>query len=98
MIVLWGILYTTVHNINYNIVPSSVHIKHHLDKNTNYGIDIWDIIFQTKYNNDPTDIENINHYTINLFICTACVILYLWWRTPNNITMNSVLVPTTDGI
>ena len=74
---LWGLLYCTIHIINYSIVPSKVHMKHHLDKTSNYGIDIWDILFGTKYNDDPNEIESINHYSINLIILTAFVVVLI---------------------
>lgn len=76
-IIIWGLLYATVHNINYVIYPSQVHIKHHIDKFTNYGVDIWDIIFNTKYIDDEP--EDINHYAINCIICTIIVCCGLWW-------------------
>tara|TARA_B100000902_G_C27290147_1_gene906644 strand:+ start:1362 stop:2102 length:741 start_codon:yes stop_codon:yes gene_type:complete len=63
---IWGLLYATVHNINYMIWPPSTHRDHHIDNKTNFGIDIYDIIFGTKY--DWDDIENINHYSFNLII------------------------------
>ena len=53
------------HIINYNIIKPKVHEEHHEDKNTNFGIDIWDILFNTKNN---SDIENFNHSIINLII------------------------------
>ena len=74
---LWGLLYCTIHIVNYNIIPSDVHMKHHLDKTTNYGVDIWDILFRTKYNDDPNEIEIINHYAINVVIITAIIILLI---------------------
>ena len=52
-------------------------MKHHLDKTSNYGIDIWDILFGTKYNDDPNEIESINHYSINLIILTAFVVVLI---------------------
>jgi hypothetical protein len=69
---LWGLLYATVHIINYSLYPSLTHNYHHFDKYTNYGIDIWDILFGTK--NENTPVENINHYGINLIILTALII------------------------
>jgi len=80
VIVIWGMAYVTVHNINYILFPSTTHVKHHLNKNNNYGIDLWDIMFGTKYQDDITDIENINHYAINLILCTVCVSLWLLWK------------------
>lgn len=62
---IWGLFYATVHIINYNIIKPKVHEEHHDDKNTNFGIDIWDILFNTKNN---SDIENFNHSIINLII------------------------------
>ena len=79
MIVIWGLSYATVHNINYVLFPSHVHMKHHSNKHTNYGMDIWDIIFNTKYEEDLTDIEDINHYIINFFICTIIICTWLWY-------------------
>ncbi len=72
-ILLWTTAYATIHNINYNIIKPTCHIDHHKDDKTNYGIDIYDIIFGTKYNWD--DLENYNHYSINMIIITISIIL-----------------------
>ena len=80
ILVLWGIGYATVHNINYNLYPSPAHMKHHINKHTNYGIDIWDIMFGTKYQDDLTDIENINHYSINMIVLTLLIAGWMYWR------------------
>ena len=77
-IVLWGISYATVHNINYVISPSKIHMNHHVNKFTNYGIDIWDIVFNTKMPGDS--IEDINHYSINFIICSLIIGWWVWWR------------------
>jgi hypothetical protein len=74
---LWGLLYCTIHIINYNIVPSKVHINHHMEKTTNYGIDFWDIMLGTKYDNNSNDVEIINHYAINIAILTGIIILLI---------------------
>ena len=73
VIFLWAFLYATVHNINYNIVHPSTHRDHHRKKTTNYGIDFYDIFFNSKF--DIADIEDQNHGAINLVILTA-IILY----------------------
>jgi hypothetical protein len=73
-VILWGLIYPTIHLINYDIIKCQVHMNHHLDKHTNYGIDIWDIMFNTKYQGDNTDIENINHYSINVVIISAILV------------------------
>lgn len=79
VITLWGLMYATIHNINYVLYPPATHILHHVDKSTNYGIDIWDIIFNTKYDGDfsADKIENINHYAINTAIITVAILLVM---------------------
>lgn len=72
IILLWALSYATVHNINYLFIKPSVHRDHHIDDQTNYGIDIADIIFDTKY--DLTDIESHNHMSINFLIITGLII------------------------
>jgi hypothetical protein len=74
VIILWAFFYATVHNMNYLLVKPSTHKEHHLDDQTNYGIDIWDIIIGSKY--DWTNIETHNHTAINLIVITA-IIIYL---------------------
>tara|TARA_Y100001980_G_C14525334_1_gene300804 strand:+ start:313 stop:960 length:648 start_codon:yes stop_codon:yes gene_type:complete len=66
---IWAILYTSIHLINYNLFPCEEHINHHKDPNTNYGIEIYDILFNTKNKTDIL-VENYNHYSINLIIIT----------------------------
>jgi len=73
VVLLWCFMYATIHNINYNILHPSVHRDHHKDCHTNYGIDVMDILFNTKY--DKEDIENFNHVSINLLILTLIILL-----------------------
>jgi hypothetical protein len=80
ILLLWALFYATVHNINYRIIESIEHENHHKDEKTNYGIDIVDIILNSKYNtkhksNIPITIEDHNHAAINIVIIT---ILILW--------------------
>jgi len=74
IILLWALAYATIHNINYLFIKPSVHRDHHIDEHTNYGIDIADILFDTKYNLD--DIETHNHVSINLIIITLIIIYF----------------------
>ena len=67
---IWAILYTSIHLINYNLVPCKEHMNHHKDSSTNYGIEIYDILFDTKNKNDVS-VENYNHYSINMIIITS---------------------------
>jgi len=72
VVLLWALLYATLHNINYSYIKSTVHRDHHLHDNTNYGIDIADIIFDTKWN--MNDIEDHNHYSINIILIAICIV------------------------
>lgn len=71
-VLLWGLMYATTHNINYLYLRPSTHRDHHLHPSTNFGIDLTDILFNTKYN--WNDIENYNHISINLIIITILII------------------------
>jgi hypothetical protein len=77
VIILWALMYATTHNINYVFLKPSTHRDHHIDDNTNFGIDIADIIFDTKYNLD--DIETHNHVSINLIIITLLIVYFYKW-------------------
>ena len=70
---VWGLSYATVHNINYLYLMPQTHSDHHKDKHSNLGMDIWDIIFGTKYNWD--DIEDVNHYAVNFILSSIVIIL-----------------------
>jgi hypothetical protein len=79
ILMLWALFYATVHNINYNLTHPIEHKHHHIDANTNYGIDIVDIILNTKYNTihhpEKTTFEDHNHASINIILLT----IYLIW-------------------
>lgn len=62
---IWGFGYATIHIINYQFVDHTEHIQHHENPETNYGHDIWDILFNTKYDDS---CENYNHTVINCLI------------------------------
>ena len=44
-------------------ISSETHRKHHVNCNTNYGIEQWDILFNSMYDNN---FEDINHYSITI--------------------------------
>jgi hypothetical protein len=92
VIALWGFMYATIHNINYVLFPSNTHILHHVDKTTNYGIDIWDIIFNTKFGGDMSmdKLENINHYAINTIILTGIMLVYMKLKVSINIGFDTI--------
>lgn len=70
VIFLFSFFYASYHMINYHILKVSTHVNHHKEVKTNYGPDIMDIIFNTKHKED-TEIENMNHGTINIIILTV---------------------------
>ena len=87
---LFGIiLYSSIHNINYGMFHvNDVHSLHHENQATNYGPDLWDVIFKTK-NKKNKSIENTNHYLPNIIII-LCILLFL----KNNVSekiINNVL-------
>lgn len=72
---LFSFFYTSTHNINYGMLHvNKAHSKHHGDYSVNYGPDICDIIFGTKY--PPDSIENTDHYIPNIIVAT--IITYLF--------------------
>lgn len=75
VLLLWGMLYASVHNINYLFHGNSQHTNHHKDPKTNYALDILDILFDTKY--DLNNIENINlNWGFNILIITFFIIYF----------------------
>jgi hypothetical protein len=74
VVILWALMYATTHNINYVFLKPSTHRDHHLHDDTNYGIDVADILFDTKH--DLDDIEAHNHVSINLIIITLVIIYF----------------------
>lgn len=72
MALIWGLFYATFHIINYTVIKQKVHEQHHENSNTNYGIDVWDIIFNTKKNEE---LEVFNNTLINIIIILGIIIL-----------------------
>lgn len=68
---LWGMLYSSIHLFNYEFVKPETHILHHKNKLTNLGLDIWDVLFNTKYEYDNYKTENINHAFINVGVLSC---------------------------
>ena len=67
---LWMLLYASVHLINYRLVHPNSHIAHHMDYYKNLSLtDMFDLIFDTKY--DKKNIQNLNHFIINVVIITT---------------------------
>mgnify|MGYP001196655951 CR=1 FL=1 len=80
---LFFIFYTSTHNINYGLLKvNDVHYKHHLDYSVNYGPDICDILFKTKYPHDG--VENTDHYIPNILAATLFSYLFKIYYTNSN--------------
>jgi sterol desaturase/sphingolipid hydroxylase (fatty acid hydroxylase superfamily) len=71
VLLLWAFMYATVHNINYVFIKPTTHKDHHVNNHTNYGLDVVDILLNTKY--DYNDIEVHNHVAINLILITYVI-------------------------
>ena len=72
---VWGLLYASVHNINYAFHENQQHINHHINPRTNYAMDVLDIMFDTKY--DINNIEDINfNGGLNIIIITFFIIYF----------------------
>lgn len=82
LIVFYGIIYISVHIINYSIFHTSEkHIKHHKTTSItllsqNYGPDLIDHIFGT---NSDQEFENYNHILPNILI-SFIITCYIYWR------------------
>jgi hypothetical protein len=90
IIIFFYFFYTTVHNVNYSILHvNNVHEKHHKMMKTNIGPDICDIIFNTKFDDD---IENTDHYIINIIISFLFVyFLQHFWIKSDEFTKNMLI-------
>mgnify|MGYP000173828151 CR=1 FL=1 len=66
--------YQTATN-TYNFVNRQLHINHHIDETTNYGMIFQlDNMFNSNY--DVTIIENNNYYIINIIVITVLIIVF----------------------
>ena len=93
VIALWGLVYTTMHLINFPIFTSETHEQHHVDRYTNYGPHVFDIVFDTASPVTNT-IHNINNDTynngaINVVAVTVLIILY---KTKSTILINRFML------
>jgi hypothetical protein len=80
---LFIIFYTSTHNINYGqLHVNKVHAKHHADYSVNYGPDICDIVFGTKY--PKGTVENTDHYIPNIIVAT--IFTYFFREYYENLT------------
>jgi hypothetical protein len=96
---LFSIFYTSVHNVNYGMFHvNQTHYKHHLDYAVNYGPDICDIVFNTKY--PENDVENTDHYIPNILVATVLTYLFrhFYERTEHKGIVKEGLVKLYYGV
>ena len=76
-ILLWALYYATSHNINMRFTQQKTHEMHHLHKHVNLGLGAvpYDIIFNTKYDQD--ELENYNNHAINIVLLTLLLCYFV---------------------
>jgi hypothetical protein len=74
LLFLWTLFYISYHIVNYSIIGSSFHEKHHKYKNVNFSLDYWDHIFGT---NATEEFEDLSHMIPNI-ICSFLVTYLLF--------------------
>lgn len=87
---LFSVFYTSVHNVNYGqLHVNKVHAKHHADYSVNYGPDICDIIFKTKF--PPNEVENTDHYIPNILVATIVTTVFRYFYEKSNKTQKTTV-------
>jgi hypothetical protein len=78
VIVLWGLLYATMHAINFSMYRYYTHENHHANTMTNYEPYVFDILHGTAYECDDERqlmrVDNLNNGAINVVFLTALII------------------------
>ena len=73
IILYHALVYTSVHIINYSMIGSETHKKHHLNHDTNYGPDTMDHIFASS---EDGELEDMTPILINAVVGFV-IVLYL---------------------
>lgn len=73
IILYHALAYTSVHIINYSMIGSETHKKHHLNHDTNYGPDTMDHIFASS---EDGELEDMTPILINAVVGFV-IVLYL---------------------
>lgn len=73
IILVWALVFTTYHLVNYHQLNDEVHKQHHKEDGTNnYGPEWYDILFNTKA--EHSNIEDMNSGIINMALTTLGVL------------------------
>lgn len=79
VILLNAIIYVSIHIINYSIIGSPTHKKHHLNHNTNFAPDTWDHIFSSSEDDEIEDLTPICINTVIAFCIVFALKRYCGW-------------------
>jgi hypothetical protein len=79
IILLNAIIYTSIHIVNYSIIGSPTHKKHHLNHNTNFGPDTWDHIFSSSEDGEIEDLTHICFNTVVAFVVVLALKRHFGW-------------------
>jgi hypothetical protein len=77
IILLFAFVYSTSHIINYHVLDSIEHKQHHLNTNFNYGPELFDIIFDTKYDDIVVDE---NHIALNILFFIPIIYFFKLYK------------------
>ena len=79
-IVLFSIAYTTVHLVNYSIVGSVEHKRHHVLLDKNYGPDTMDHLCGTNYDDSAEDWDLLAVNALVAFYITRSLKSQIGWK------------------
>ena len=73
IVLLGSFMWISIHMINYSVVGSTTHGRHHKDTRVNYGPDVLDHLFGTNYDHTHEDTT----YCVLNAMAAALAVLYL---------------------
>ena len=79
IILMWGLTYTTLHLINFNIYVSKNHEKHHENPQINFELYLFDILFNT-IDEDVDYVEDMNILSVNVTLITILLLIYIKYK------------------
>jgi len=71
IVLFYTIIYVLIHYVNYGMKVNINHELHHKDVTTNFGLDIYDVMFHTKNKNSGD--EDIHHFIPNILLSFGIV-------------------------
>ena len=72
-ILIWALIFTTYHLINYHVVKHEIHAQHHVENGVNnYGPEWFDILCNTKA--EKSEMEDMNSVMINIVVIIFIVL------------------------